>query len=43
MLYIDPNLPNSKVHFKSRYGNFIGGNWVAPINLKTLVEQKHKI
>jgi aldehyde dehydrogenase len=31
MLYIDPNQPNSKVHFKSRYGNFIGGNWVGPV------------
>ena len=31
MLYIDPNQPNSKVHFKSRYGNFIGGNWVDPV------------
>ncbi|MFI3198972.1 MAG: aldehyde dehydrogenase family protein [Methylococcaceae bacterium] len=31
MLYIDPNQPNSKVHFKSRYGNFIGGNWVSPV------------
>ena len=31
MLYIDPNQPNSNVHFKSRYGNFIGGNWVDPV------------
>ena len=31
MLYIDPNQPNSKVHFKSRYGNFIGGNWLDPV------------
>ena len=31
MLYIAPNQPDSKVHFKSRYGNFIGGNWVAPV------------
>jgi len=31
MLYIAPNQPGSKVYFKSRYGNFIGGNWVAPV------------
>jgi aldehyde dehydrogenase len=31
MLYIAPNQPGSKVNFKSRYGNFIGGNWVAPV------------
>ncbi len=31
MLYAAPNQPDSKVHFKSRYGNFIGGNWVAPV------------
>jgi aldehyde dehydrogenase len=31
MLYIAPNQPDSKIHFKSRYANFIGGNWVAPV------------
>ena len=31
MLYIDPNQPNSKVNFKARYGNFIGGHWVDPV------------
>jgi aldehyde dehydrogenase len=31
MLYSDPNHSNSKVHFKSRYGNFIGGHWVDPV------------
>ncbi|NOT67246.1 MAG: aldehyde dehydrogenase [Methylophilaceae bacterium] len=31
MLYIAPNQPNSKVQFKARYGNFIGGLWVAPV------------
>ena len=31
MIYIDPNQQNSKVHFKARYGNFIGGNWVDPV------------
>ncbi|MFI3137064.1 MAG: aldehyde dehydrogenase family protein [Methylococcaceae bacterium] len=32
MLYIAPNQPTSKLQFKARYGNFIGGNWVAPVN-----------
>ncbi len=31
MLYIAPNQPDSKIQFKTRYGNFIGGNWVAPV------------
>lgn len=31
MLYIAPNQPDSKVHFKPRYGNFIGGVWGAPV------------
>jgi len=31
MFYIAPNQPESKVHFKSRYGNLIGGDWVAPV------------
>jgi hypothetical protein len=31
MLYSNPNQTNSKVHFKSRYGNFIGGHWVEPV------------
>ena len=31
MLYIAPNQPTSKIEFKSRYANFIGGNWVAPV------------
>lgn len=31
MLYIAPNQPDSKIKFKSCYGNFIGGNWVAPV------------
>jgi len=30
MRYLEPNQPGSKVHFKSRYENFIGGAWVAP-------------
>lgn len=31
MLYAKPNQPGSKVSFKARYGNFIGGEWVAPV------------
>ena len=31
MLYIAPNQPDSKLSFKARYGNFIGGQWLAPI------------
>ncbi|MGZ8163576.1 MAG: acetaldehyde dehydrogenase ExaC [Methylobacter sp.] len=31
MLYIAPNQAGSKINFKPRYENFIGGNWVAPV------------
>ncbi len=31
MIYIEPNQSGSKVNFKSRYQNFIGGAWVAPV------------
>jgi aldehyde dehydrogenase len=31
MVYAPPNTEGSKVKFKSRYGNFIGGEFVAPI------------
>lgn len=31
MRYLDPNQPGSKVHFKARYENFIGGEWVPPV------------
>jgi len=31
MRYLDPNQPDSKVYFKSRYENYIGGEWVAPV------------
>lgn len=31
MRYLDPNQPGSKVHFKSRYENYIGGTWVPPV------------
>jgi aldehyde dehydrogenase len=31
MIYAEPNKPDSKVEFKSRYGNYIGGDWVAPV------------
>lgn len=30
MIYANPNTPGSKVNFKNRYENFIGGEWVAP-------------
>lgn len=28
MLYAQPNTPEAKIHFKKKYGNFIGGEWV---------------
>ena len=31
MTYAAPNQEGSKVRFKSRYGNYIGGEWVAPV------------
>jgi aldehyde dehydrogenase len=31
MIYAAPNQPDSKVKFKSRYQNFIGGRWVEPV------------
>ncbi len=31
MLYAPPNASGSKVAFKNRYDNFIGGQWVAPV------------
>jgi len=31
MIYAAPSEANSKVKFKTRYGNFIGGEWVAPV------------
>ncbi len=30
MIYSKPNQPGSKVSFKARYGNFIGGEWLPP-------------
>jgi len=30
MVYVPPNQDGSKVRFKSRYGNFIGGEWKEP-------------
>jgi aldehyde dehydrogenase len=30
VVYTNPNQPGSKVSFKSRYGNYIGGEFVAP-------------
>ena len=31
MIYAAPNQTDSKVDFKARYGNFIGGEWIAPV------------
>lgn len=31
MIYAAPNQADSKVDFKVRYGNFIGGEWIAPV------------
>jgi len=31
MLYTQPGQPGSKITFQSRYGNFIGGEWVPPV------------
>ncbi len=31
MVYTNPNQPGSKVSFKSRYGNYINGEFVAPV------------
>lgn len=32
MRYANPNTQGSKVNFKDRYDNFIGGKWVAPVD-----------
>ena len=32
MIYAQPGQPDSVVSFKQRYGNFIGGQWVEPVN-----------
>ncbi|MEH6561637.1 MAG: aldehyde dehydrogenase family protein, partial [Marinobacter sp.] len=31
MIYAQPGTEGSVVSFKSRYGNYIGGEWVAPV------------
>ncbi len=31
MIYAAPNKADSKIDFKARYGNFIGGGWVPPV------------
>ena len=31
MVYVSPNQAGSKVEFRSRYQNFIGGEWVRPV------------
>jgi len=32
MIYAQPNTPEAKVQYKARYDNFIGGEWVPPVN-----------
>ncbi|MEK4762463.1 aldehyde dehydrogenase [Viridibacillus sp. FSL E2-0187] len=32
MIYSNPNTEGALVHFKEQYENFIGGEWVAPVN-----------
>jgi aldehyde dehydrogenase len=34
MRYAEPGAPGSKITFKKRYENFIGGKWVPPVNGK---------
>ncbi len=34
MRYADPGTPGSKITFKKRYQNFIGGKWVEPVSGK---------
>ncbi|MGI9134160.1 MAG: aldehyde dehydrogenase family protein, partial [Rhodoferax sp.] len=31
MIYAAPGTPNAKIAYKSRYDNFIGGKFVAPV------------
>ncbi|WP_347988725.1 aldehyde dehydrogenase family protein [Methylomonas sp. AM2-LC] len=31
MLFVEPNQTDSKVNFKARYGNYIGGRWLEPV------------
>jgi len=31
MLYANPNTAGAVVNFKEKYGNFIGGEWIAPV------------
>jgi len=32
MIYANPGSPDALVTFKQQYGNYIGGEWVAPVN-----------
>ncbi|MEQ3632652.1 aldehyde dehydrogenase family protein [Thalassolituus sp.] len=32
MIYANPGQPDALVHFRKQYDNFIGGEWVAPVN-----------
>jgi aldehyde dehydrogenase len=40
MLYASPGQSGSKVSFKSRYQNFIGGQWVAPVKGRIFRERQ---
>ncbi len=31
MIYANPNTEGAVIHFKEKYDNFIGGEWVAPV------------
>ena len=43
MTYAQPGQEGSVVSFKSRYDNFIGGEWVAPADGLSTAEQKSAI
>ena len=32
MIYVDPGQPGAVVSFKQQYGNYIGGEFIAPVN-----------
>ncbi len=34
MIYAQPGTENAVVNYKQRYENYIGGEWVAPVNGK---------
>ena len=32
MIYANPGQPDAVINFKDQYGNYIGGEWVAPVS-----------